>query len=400
MAEALKVKRILVFSGWYPSPEAPASYLFVQQQVRILNQRLPALTGAEWKFVVWNEIMATDLFNHTFRRKAQTVTWNDNGIPVLRRQRVLLSHHLHVDQDEMILRKMAESYDEAVKSLGCDPDLVWCVTLSSAVLWDRFRQRMNLTTPFILQEHSVPLTMHLRKPWSKARAVSMLERVSKVVVVAERQVKEFRELESACAPKLVWNAVSEDFLSLPNGRPPKQPFTFLFVGRLSPQKGLGRLISAAKWLRRKSVVFVIRIVGNGEDEAKLRSQVEAADLSENFFWMGLKTSAEISAIMDACHAFVLPSLYENCPVALLEAQTKGLPCICTINGASERVLLPGNGIAVDDRGEGEELAMAMVKMVMTYGTYPRDEIRQRSIDQFGPDVFADKMARVFSDVLK
>jgi len=111
------------------------------------------------------------------------------------------------------------------------------------------------------------------------------------------------------------------------------------------------------------------------------------------------SSSEISKTLDTVHCFVLPSLYENCPVALLEAQVKGLPCVCTINGASEKVMLPGNGIAVADNGEGDELAVALLQMISTYSSYDRVGIRRRSIAEFAPEVFAKKMHKVFVDAM-
>lgn len=393
------MKRILVFTGWYPSPDRPADYTFVQQQVAILNDLLPEQTGEKWKFIVWNELYPTDLLNHTLRKKAQNYTWNDSAATIFIRQSVIISHRIEFDQTAIQLNDMKKKYPKVVETLGGTPDLVWCVTLTSASLWNRFMKKNNLHIPFFLQEHSVPLTMHLRHSWNRKDAMDMLRHVKNVVVVAGRQLPEFAELSKSCKPVVIWNAVSKDFLSSSERIEKSEDFVFLFVGRITQQKGVDRLVQATRILNEKRRNFIIRIVGEGADMESVQKYIRDNGISHRIDWLGIKTSAEISMLMDGSHAFVLPSLYENCPVALLEAQTKGVPSICTINGASEMVLLPGNGMVVDDDGSGSGLAVAMESMMEAYHTYDRNKIRERSLAEFSPSVFSQKMFDIFKSAL-
>lgn len=390
------MKRVLVFTGWYPSPDNPTQFVFVQQQVHILNKILPTLTGEKWEFIVWNELMPTDLFNHCFRKNAINTIWDDEGITVLKRQSILISYRIPFNQDRLTLKSMGNTYQNVIQYFGGEPDLIWCVTLSSAVLWNRFQVQNKLRFPFILQEHSNPLSMHLKYPWNRVHSQEMLKNVLKVIIVAERQFKEFKDLDETCEPELLWNSVSEYFLKERVALISNSPFVFLFVGRISAEKGLIRLVKAARKLDQKGARFIFKIIGAGPEEKMLKFLIETYKISNRFEWLGSKSPEEISYLMDSCHVFVLPSFYENCPVALLEAQVKGLPCVCTVNGASEKVLLSGNGIAVEDNGDGDELVGALLKMIETYPYYDQNGIRSRSLSKFAPEVFAKRMLKIFA----
>lgn len=394
------MKRVLVFTGWYPTPENKTQYPFVSQQVKMLQHWLPLLTNQEWHFVVWNEELCVDFFNHVFRKKSLRSRWSDEKIPVHRNRGLILSHRIPLDQTCMLMPGMSKTYKKITDDLGGGPDFIWTITLSSAIMWERFTTYKKITFPFLLQEHSVPLSMHLKSRVNRKMAPSTIANLNALIVVADRQREEFRNLAPTIQSKVIWNAVDDVFLMRDRTSSEDNLFTFLFTGRISKQKGLNRLVKAAKYLKKTGAEFRILIVGGGELEGNIKSAIEEADLTSHFDWLGFKTPAEISKIMDKCHAFILPSLYENCPVALLEAQVKGLPCVVTKNDASERVLLPGNGMVVDDKGEGTELGEAMKQMILEFNNYDSKQIRERSIAHFSSEVFARNMLSVFQRILK
>lgn len=390
----------MVFTGWYPTLENKTQHLFVSQQVRILKKWLPVISNEQWEFIVWNERIPKDIPNYVLGKKPINLFWEDDGIRVLANEGLILSHRLPINQTFFLVRGMKEQYSKIIDELGAAPDLVWIVTLSSAMLWNRFSEAHNSKIPTVLQEHSNPLSMHLRKRWSRSYAINALENIKSVVVVAERQVKEFNDLFHNVHPCIIWNPASEAFSQgALVEKYHSDTFEFLFVGRLSREKGLNRLVKAAQCLDGINIDFRIAIIGSGPEENVLKELISLSQMEHRFQWLGSKSTSEISKVMEDVHAFVLPSLYENCPVALLEAQVKGLPCVVTANGASEKVLLSGNGIAVEDGGDGKNLAKAMQQLIREYSNFDSQKIRARSLKQFSPEVFANKMYAVFNRVL-
>jgi glycosyltransferase involved in cell wall biosynthesis len=98
-------------------------------------------------------------------------------------------------------------------------------------------------------------------------------------------------------------------------------FVFLYVGRLSPEKGLGLLLSAIEEIEGRfpgKAAFVF--TGGGPYEELIREKN-----FYNVFLTGFKTGAELSEIYASCDCFAFPSGTETFGNAPLEAMASGLP---------------------------------------------------------------------------
>lgn len=118
------------------------------------------------------------------------------------------------------------------------------------------------------------------------------------------------------------------------------------VGRLNKQKGHQYLIEAAKKIIEKVPGSIFLIVGKGQLKDQLIQKTKDEDIYENFRFVGYqKNLPEILAIMDI---FVLPSIAEGFPFALLEAMAAKKPIIATnVGGVTEIVENGVNGIVVE-----------------------------------------------------
>lgn len=98
--------------------------------------------------------------------------------------------------------------------------------------------------------------------------------------------------------------------------------TLIFVGRLEPQKNLLMLVDALAQVRPAPRLVV---VGDGSQrEALIRAAVQR---SVNIEMRGVLPHKALPAALQAADVFVLPSLIEGHPKALLEAMSCGLPCV-------------------------------------------------------------------------
>jgi glycosyltransferase involved in cell wall biosynthesis len=122
-------------------------------------------------------------------------------------------------------------------------------------------------------------------------------------------------------------------------RPPAE-FALVTVGGLDqPYKGTEVLLDAVYELHRRGAAVKLRIVGDGRLLAHYQRQCEALGLSRVVEFAGQQDRAGVHAALDSAHLFVLPSLTEGLPRALLEAMARGLPAIATnVGGVPE--LLP------------------------------------------------------------
>ncbi len=120
----------------------------------------------------------------------------------------------------------------------------------------------------------------------------------------------------------------------------------LFVGRLLPIKGLTYLIQAARRTGTRPAVVVIggEAPGYGGTKQALVQEVRQLGLERDVFFVGNFAKGELGAAYVAADVFVLPSLGEGMPLALLEAMSYG-KCVVTTD-------VPGNRDVVEDGRNG------------------------------------------------
>ena len=97
------------------------------------------------------------------------------------------------------------------------------------------------------------------------------------------------------------------------------------VGRFSDQKNHKHLISTIESLRTNMSNFEVLLIGNGPLEEDIKLLVKNKGLDPFVKFLGVRT--DINHLLQAIDIFVLPSLFEGLPIAGIEAQAAGLPCI-------------------------------------------------------------------------
>ena len=110
------------------------------------------------------------------------------------------------------------------------------------------------------------------------------------------------------------------------------------IGRMCPQKNQAFLLKifAAFYTKHKNAVLML--IGDGELHEALRRQARELVPEEAVLWLGVRT--DVPALLQAMDVFVLPSLYEGLPLAALEAQASGLPCLLSANITEEARIVP------------------------------------------------------------
>ena len=97
------------------------------------------------------------------------------------------------------------------------------------------------------------------------------------------------------------------------------------VGRLVWQKNFSSLINAFGLVVNEHPDWNLYIYGDGELKTRLQEHIDEHGLSGNVFLQG--QSSDITGVMNQSSIFVLSSLYEGMPMAMLEAMACGLPVV-------------------------------------------------------------------------
>ena len=131
------------------------------------------------------------------------------------------------------------------------------------------------------------------------------------------------------------------------------PWHIVSVGRLTPEKGHQHLIEALYLLNTKfnRQDFTATILGDGALRTELAQLVNRYDLSDRIQMPGF--CDDIFAMLSTAHLFVLPSLHESSPNALIEAMGVGLPCIASsVGGVLDLIDHQENGLLIPPRASG------------------------------------------------
>jgi glycosyltransferase involved in cell wall biosynthesis len=116
-------------------------------------------------------------------------------------------------------------------------------------------------------------------------------------------------------------------IKLPNLR--QQHLNIATVSVLNERKNIHLVIEALSQLQQYDWHYwVIGADTSGKNYlARLKAQARMAGIEERVHFMGWQNNA--AAILQDCHLFILPTLMEGSPNALLEAMGYGLPCLAS-----------------------------------------------------------------------
>lgn len=130
------------------------------------------------------------------------------------------------------------------------------------------------------------------------------------------------------------------------------------VAHYRPQKGYPDLLQAARLVLDAGVPARFIAIGDGPLEGEILSQHTALGLGDRFQLLGRRH--DVLRILSGCDLFVLPSLYEGLPVAVMEALAMGLPIVATTVPSIEQAVTDGReGVLVPPASPGE-LATAII----------------------------------------
>lgn len=169
---------------------------------------------------------------------------------------------------------------------------------------------------------------------------------------------------------------------------------FLFVGRLSGEKGVQLLLEAFHQLPEEKLV----IVGTGPDEEKLRQYQKDHHLA-NVTFAGYQTGVALDDIFRGAKAFLLPSVwYENMPYVMLEAFGFGKPVLgSNLGGIPERIETGNNGFLFE---AGK--VPGIIQAIQSFNTSNQVELSQNAWESIGSlheETYYQELQKVYQEVL-
>jgi len=132
------------------------------------------------------------------------------------------------------------------------------------------------------------------------------------------------------------------------------------AGRLAPVKGHDTFLRAARLILDREPGARFAIAGDGPLEHDLKAQASRLGIGEACRFLGARS--DVNDVMSAMDVFVLPSLNEGLPMAVLEAMALAKPVVTSKVGGLPEVIRHGESGVLVPPGNDEALASACLEL--------------------------------------
>lgn len=231
--------------------------------------------------------------------------------------------------------------------------------------WAAVKLSREFGLPVVLKVHgSCVRVAPFQDPRRGIRIAGALREADRVAAVSRDLAEHAERLGAAPThTRVVYNGVNQA-LFRPGGRDEArarlgldgEAKLVLFVGNLLLSKGASVLVDACRALAERGIAFRCHLVGRGQDEARLRAQINRLGLASRVLVAGPRPYSELPDWYRACDVVALPSFSEGIPNVLREAIACGRPFVATRVGgipeiadsATSRLVTPGDRVALAD----------------------------------------------------
>lgn len=132
------------------------------------------------------------------------------------------------------------------------------------------------------------------------------------------------------------------------------------IGRLHPSKGHIFLIEAVPLVLEKLPEARFVLVGDGSERVRLEERALELGVASCVDFLGERADAD--DLLSEFDIFVLPSIVEGMPNAVLEAAVAGIPVVATCVGGVPEVVQDANTGLLVEPGSSSRLAAALIRM--------------------------------------
>lgn len=105
----------------------------------------------------------------------------------------------------------------------------------------------------------------------------------------------------------------------------KDSYVIGHVGNFMPVKNHSFMLQLISELRKQMPDVKLALVGGGDLQNEIDAKIDALKIQDSVCQLGVRN--DINEILQGMDLFLFPSKYEGMPIAIVEAQAAGLPCL-------------------------------------------------------------------------
>lgn len=368
---------VLFLTFTYPTPESPASGVYVKEHARAAARHA--------------NVAVVHLDRGGSRYAIEDVHGEEFPTVRVRYPRTKLAYPLHFIGAIAATRRL--------RRRGFVPDVihahVFLAALPPIFLRPFFRR------PVVVTEHwsvFLPEDPASLSPPMLRIARAALARAAFVLPVSSALQRGMEALGIRARFRVVPNAVDVSLFAPSDRSHENGDLHLLFVGLLYPAKGVDTLLDAVALVRDRRGGVQLDIVGDGPERANYERRAADLGLSDVVRFVGRQPKDDVAERMRAADVFVLTSRYDNNPCALIEAQATGLPAVATRVGGIPEILEAGDGLLAEP-GDPESIANRIVEALDGARAFDNAAIARRARDRYGMDAVGDQLGDVYADAV-
>ena len=168
------------------------------------------------------------------------------------------------------------------------------------------------------------------------------------------------------------------------------------LGRLTEQKDYRTLIKAAAEALKENVAMEFIVAGEGELKSALISECRVLGIENRFHFLGFRKDKE--KLLKLMSVFVLSSLDEGLPMAMLEAMAARLPVVITPVGGIPKVIRPGENGLFAEPGNVEALKRNL--LVLAGNSAVREKLGSKGFETVKEEYSREEMARKYLSIYR
>jgi len=176
---------------------------------------------------------------------------------------------------------------------------------------------------------------------------------------------------------------------------------FLFVGRLSHEKGADILIKAIKLVKEKSPDVKVKIIGDGPEKQNLEKQAKNMGLENSLLFLGKTSNENLPQYYRESLAIIIPSIWmENNPIVAFEAMNMGRLIIASNRGGLPDLVKDGYNGFLFEAGDYKTLTEKMLQLLQNSNLAQQMGKNSKTMMQecFSPNIHYRKIIDIYEKV--
>jgi glycosyltransferase involved in cell wall biosynthesis len=218
------------------------------------------------------------------------------------------------------------------------------------------------------------LDIHIKKKWYGSFLLFFLKKFD-IVTVTGSKSKKYLE-EKGIKAKVLPHCV--DLTEFKQKKNAKKDYDLLFVGRLSSEKRIDRILKVINELKIDDNKIKLGIIGNGPEEIKLKNQIKKERLEKNVIYLGYKNN--VVPYYQKTKLLILMSAREGSPVVLPEAMACGIVPIVMNVGDIGDIVNNNNGLIYDVFNE-KKIAKDIINILNNKKEYSKKQKEAQKIKE-------------------